>query len=60
MRKVMSLLALGLLLTHGCMPITPLETPDTFPPQAVPESGSPELIIVYDNNPFDNRLRTAP
>ncbi len=59
MSKVMFLLALGLLVTHGCTPTTPAEAPAAFPPQAVPESRSPELIIVYDNNPFDNRLRTA-
>ena len=59
MRKVMLLLALGLLLTHGCTPTTPAETPAPFPPQAAPELRSPELIIVYDNNPFDNQLRTA-
>jgi len=59
MRRVMSLLALGLLLTYGCTPTTPVETPDTFPSQAVPESRPPELIIVYDNNPFDNRLHTS-
>ena len=58
MRKVIFLLALALVLTHGCMPTTG-ETPTTFPPQGVPESSLTELVIVYDNNPFDNRLRTA-
>ena len=58
MRKVIFVLALALVLTHGCMPTTG-ETPTTFPPQGVPESSLTELVIVYDNNPFDNRLRTA-
>ena len=59
MRKVIFLLALAVVLTHGCMPTSPAETPSTFPPQGVPESSLTELVIVYDNNPFDNRLRTA-
>ena len=59
MRNVIFLLALALVLTHGCMPTSPTETPTTFPPQGVPESNLTELVIVYDNNPFDNRLRTA-
>jgi 7,8-dihydropterin-6-yl-methyl-4-(beta-D-ribofuranosyl)aminobenzene 5'-phosphate synthase len=59
MRKVIFLLALAVVLTHGCMPTSPAETPTTFPPQGVPESSLTELVIVYDNNPFDNRLRTA-
>ena len=57
MRKVMFLLALGLLLTDGCTSTTPAEIPSTHPPQAVPELSSPQIIIVYDNNPFDDRLR---
>ena len=59
MRKLIFLLALAVVLTHGCMPTSPAETPTTFPPQGVPESSLTELVIVYDNNPFDNRLRTA-
>jgi len=55
----MLLLALGLLLNHGCATAAPTETPATVAPEAVPELRSPELIIIYDNNPFDNRLRTA-
>jgi len=58
MRNVIFLLALALVLTHGCMPTTG-EKPTTFPPQGVPESSLTGLVIVYDNNPFDNRLRTA-
>ncbi len=53
----MPLLALCLLLACGCTPT--METPSTSSPQAVPDSGAPQLIVVYDNNPFDNRLRTA-
>ena len=59
MSKVMFLLALGLLVTHGCTSTPPAQAPAAFPPQAVPEPRSSELIIVYDNNPFDNQLRTA-
>jgi len=59
MRKVVFLLALALVLAHGGMPTSPAATPTTFPPQGVPESRSPELVIVYDNNPFDDRLSTA-
>jgi 7,8-dihydropterin-6-yl-methyl-4-(beta-D-ribofuranosyl)aminobenzene 5'-phosphate synthase len=32
---------------------------DIKPGQSIPELRLPELIIVYDNNPFDKRLRTA-
>ena len=59
MRKLIFLLALAVVLTYGCMPTSPAETPTTFPPQGVPESSLTELVIVYDNNPFDNQLRTA-
>ena len=59
MRRLIPFRLLDLLLAHGCMPTTPAETPTTFSPQTAPELRSPELIIVYDNNPYDNRLRTA-
>lgn len=39
--------------------MTPEEVPATYPSQTGSESGSPEVTIVYDNNPFDDRLRTA-
>jgi len=55
----MPLLLLSLPLAHGCMPTTPAETPNTFSPKTAPELRSPGLIIVYDNNPYDNRLRTS-
>jgi 7,8-dihydropterin-6-yl-methyl-4-(beta-D-ribofuranosyl)aminobenzene 5'-phosphate synthase len=59
MGKVIFLLALALVLAHGCGPITPAQTAITSPPEGVPESRSAELVIVYDNNPFDTRLLTA-
>ena len=59
MGRVIFLLALGLFLVCGCTPTPPEEAPAASPPQPAPESRSPELVIVYDNNPFDNRLRTA-
>jgi len=55
----MSLLALGLLLTHGCTPATPAEIPGTYPPQEEPELSSPQIMIIYDNYPFDERLHPA-
>ena len=59
MRRVMFLLALGLFLAYGCTPTPPAKAPTTSSPQALPESRSSELVILYDNNQFDNRLRTA-
>lgn len=59
MGQMMLLVALVLLLTGGCARTTPTETPAPLPPQPVPEPRSPELAIVYDNYPFDNRLHTA-
>jgi len=59
MKEVMFLLAVGLFLACGCKPTAPAEAPAAPPSQPTPESRSPELVIVYDNNPFDNRLRTA-
>ncbi len=59
MKAVIFLLALALIVTHGCASTTQGETPTVFSPQAADESMSPELVIVYDNNPFDDRLRTA-
>jgi len=41
------------------MPIDPNETPDTVPYQTSPKLRSPELIVVYDNNPYENQLHTA-
>ena len=55
----MFLLALGLFLAYGCTPTPPAKAPTTSSPQALPESRSSELVILYDNNQFDNRLRTA-
>jgi len=54
MRKLIPLLLLDLLLAHGCTPTTPAETPDEISTQK-----APELVIIYDNNPYDNRLHTA-
>jgi len=59
MKGVILLLALALVVTYGCTPTTQGEIPAVFSPQAADESISPELVIVYDNNPFDDRLRTA-
>jgi 7,8-dihydropterin-6-yl-methyl-4-(beta-D-ribofuranosyl)aminobenzene 5'-phosphate synthase len=59
MKGLIFLLALVLFVTHGCAPATQGETPTTFSPQAADESMRAELVIVYDNNPFDERLRTA-
>jgi len=59
MRKVKFLLVLGLLLACGCKLTTQPEASATLPPQAAPEQRPPELVILYDNNQFDNRLRTA-
>lgn len=59
MMKLIPFLLLDLLLAHSCIPITPDETPDTITSQTSTELKSPELIIVYDNNPYDNQLHTA-
>jgi 7,8-dihydropterin-6-yl-methyl-4-(beta-D-ribofuranosyl)aminobenzene 5'-phosphate synthase len=59
MKAAMLLLALALIVMHGCAPPTGGETPTVFPPRAADESVPPELVIVYDNNPLDGRLRTA-
>jgi len=59
MRRMMFLLAIGLFLAYGCTPTPPAKAPATSSPQALPESRSPELVILYDNNQFDNQLRTA-
>lgn len=58
MKRAMPLLALGLLLSCGCSAASE-ETPAAFPPKEAAEVQSLELIIVYDNNPFDGRLRTS-
>jgi len=59
MRKLIPFLLLDLLMANGCTPITPSETPDATSPQTAPELVSPELVIIYDNNPYDNQLHTA-
>jgi 7,8-dihydropterin-6-yl-methyl-4-(beta-D-ribofuranosyl)aminobenzene 5'-phosphate synthase len=56
MRKLLFLLALGLSVTCGCARTVPAETPAVSPAKELPGVQSLELIIVYDNNPFDNRL----
>ena len=53
------ILPISLILACSCSPEIPVEKPATSSLKVVPEQTSPELIIVYDNNPFDNRLRTA-
>jgi 7,8-dihydropterin-6-yl-methyl-4-(beta-D-ribofuranosyl)aminobenzene 5'-phosphate synthase len=59
MRKLIPFLLLDLLLANSCTPTTPTETPDTISSQTEPELVSPELVIIYDNNPYDSRLHTA-
>ena len=47
-----------MILASGCT--QPKLTPEVEPVTQLPSEPSPsELIIVYDNNPFDSRLKTA-
>ncbi len=56
---IVVVLAIALIISIiGCTPTAPSDTPTTYPPEAVSEPRLPELIVVYDNNPFDGRLRT--
>jgi 7,8-dihydropterin-6-yl-methyl-4-(beta-D-ribofuranosyl)aminobenzene 5'-phosphate synthase len=59
MSKLIPFLLLDLLLASSCTPTTPTETPDTISSQTAPELISPELVVIYDNNPYDNRLHIA-
>jgi 7,8-dihydropterin-6-yl-methyl-4-(beta-D-ribofuranosyl)aminobenzene 5'-phosphate synthase len=59
MRKMRFLLILSLFLAYGCAITTQSEQPAPTQIETVPEEISSELVIVYDNNPFDNRLQTA-
>jgi len=54
MWRLALILTLGLILAVGCKSKLPQESVTMLPTQV-----SPELIIVYDNNPFDHSLRTA-
>ena len=53
------LLSLVLPLACSYTPTTPTETPGEATSRTAPESRSPELVVIYDNNPYDSRLRTA-
>ncbi len=56
---IVVVLAIALIISIiGCTPTAPSDTPTTYPPEAVSEPRLPELIVVYDNSPFDSRLRT--
>jgi len=48
MLRLLIILILSLILTNGCAQPKPMSEPRPS-----------ELIIIYDNNPFDNRLKTA-
>jgi len=58
MRKVLSILVAVMIAASGCnLQETTPEAETLAQPSA--EQGLPELIIVYDNNPYDSRLHTA-
>jgi len=58
MRKLPAILILSAMLTAGCVQAKPAVEPQPVV-QPPPEASQSELIIVYDNNPFDSKLRTA-
>jgi len=51
-------LIVTLILASGCAQPKPTPEPEPIT-QPAPEPSPPEIIIVYDNNPFDSRLETA-
>jgi len=58
MGRLLAILITLMTLTAGCA--QPKPTPESAPVTQYPsEPGKSELIIVYDNNPFDSRLETA-
>jgi len=48
MSRLSAILIISAILTAGCAQ-----------PKTVPETSPSELVIIYDNNPFDSRLKTA-
>ena len=58
MRGLLIILMATMILAAGCAQPKPTMEPEpiTRPPS---EPSPPEIIIVYDNNPFDSRLKTA-
>ena len=58
MSRLLAILIISTILTAGCAQLKPTLEPE--PIIQPPSEPSPyELIIVYDNNPFDSRLKTA-
>ena len=58
MGRLLDVLIISTILTAGCAQPKPTMEPRPImqPPS---EPSPPELIIIYDNNPFDSRLKTA-
>lgn len=58
MSRLLAILIISMILTAGCAQPKPTLEPEPII-QPPPEPSPYELIIVYDNNPFDSRLKTA-
>jgi len=58
MNRVAAILIVLVILIAGCAQPRPTPEPEAITHPRI-EPGSAELIIVYDNNPFDSRLETA-